>query len=113
MERYRHSWNVLGLYLKQQPHFIRLETLGYTAQHDKLEDDIRRFLPECKQEDVLVFPLHDVERQVFWLHSGRIVRRNGDSLDFYQMTKGGMPLSGVVQRVTEFMGDPKAFAEQM
>lgn len=107
------SWNVLGLYLAKQDGFIRLENVGSSWEYVKPEyiEDAKRFLPEADWEDVLVFPWGDSADQRYWLHTGRLVRKDGESLDFYQLAKGGMSLEKVVARVTDFMGDPRFLIE--
>lgn len=112
-ERYLLSWNVLGLYLAKQQGFIRLQTVDSSWDYVKPDyiEDVKRFLPEADWDDVLVFPTSDSPDQRYWLHTGRIVRKDGESLDFYQLMKGGMPLEQVSQRVAEFMGEPRPYVE--
>lgn len=106
-ERYLHSWNVLGMYLAKKAGFVRLESIGGTGWsyvEPAYIKDAQRFLSEARQEDILIFE-KGPDDWLYWLHTGRIVRRNGESLDFFQLSKGGMPLEKVVDRVSHFVGD--------
>lgn len=106
-QRYLRSWNVLGLLLKAIPEFVALETLGASAVHAE-ESQLAQswataFYPEVSRTDILHFRDSQSGDPIFWLHSGRVCKASGQSLDLNVLRQKGLKPEAMAAAVLEFV----------
>ena len=96
--RYLRSWNVLGLVLKALPRFVTLESIGASSVHAEEGAEasawLETFYPEVSRIDVLHFRDQESGAPIFWLHSGRLCKASGQSLDLECPQSPGAQASG-------------------